>query len=128
MAAAAAGADEGLMLNMAGNIACGSASNVFSVKEGRLHTPPLAAGVLAGITRATVIEIANLRHLGVEEENLTLETLRASDEAFLTNSLMGVMPLTRLDSLPIGDGAPGAVTCELRYRYEKLVERETTPR
>lgn len=125
MAAAAVGADEGLMLNTAGNIACGSMSNVFVVREGRLRTPPISAGILAGITRACVIEIANDARLDVSEENLTTQELHASDEAFLTNSLMGVMPLTRLDGRPIGDGQPGLLTRQLHQWYEELVERAT---
>ncbi|TAK27597.1 MAG: branched-chain amino acid aminotransferase [Chloroflexota bacterium] len=126
MAAAAAGADEGLMLNMAGNVACGSMSNVFAVTEGRLRTPPITAGILAGITRATVIEIANREHLLVVEDDLTREEFLASDEAFLTNSLMGVMPLTRVDARSIGTGQPGPVTCRLSDLYEEMVQRETT--
>ena len=127
MAAAAAGADEGLMLNTTGRMACGSMSNLFAVKSDRLRTPPLTAGIVAGITRAAVIEIANREQLSVVEENLTLEEFRASDEAFLTNSLMGVMPLTRLDSLPIDGGRPGPVTSHLQDCYEKVVQTETTP-
>jgi D-amino acid aminotransferase len=124
MAAAAAEADEGIMMNMAGNLACGSVSNIFVVKEGRLRTPPITAGILAGIARATVIEIAMRERIGCLEEDLTTDDLWAADEAFLTNSLMGAMPLTRVDSKSIGNGQPGVLTGQVGRAFEDLVKRE----
>ena len=125
MEAAAAGADEGLMLNLTGNVACGSVSNVFTVKGNRLHTPPVSAGILAGITRGVVMEMAARERLPVIQADLSLAELRASDEAFVTNSLMGVMPLTDLGGGPIGDGEPGPIARVLQQRYLAMVEEET---
>jgi branched-subunit amino acid aminotransferase/4-amino-4-deoxychorismate lyase len=123
--AAAAGADEGLMLNIAGHVACGSICNVFAVQKGHLLTPPVSTGILPGITRGVVLEIAAREGIPTAEADLTLSALRASDEAFLTNSLIGLMPLTQLDGRPIGPGTLGPLTRLLRQRYLTLLAAET---
>ncbi len=116
--AARSGADEALMLNTAGNIAEASAANVFAIDSGgTLVTPALAEGALPGVTRRAVIELAAGLDIGVREIILSIERLAEADEAFLTNSLIGVCPLVALDGRPIGDGAAGPATRALKNAY-----------
>ena len=116
--AARSGADEAIMLNTAGNIAEASAANVFAIDSGgTLVTPALAEGALPGVTRRAVIELAAGLDIGVREIILSIERLAEADEAFLTNSLIGVCPLVALDGRPIGDGAPGPATRALKNAY-----------
>lgn len=112
--AANAGADDAVMLNAAGALACASAANLFLVSSGAILTPAVADGVLPGITRALVLEAAS--DLGVPAAETTLEpdALARSDEAFLTSSLIGVRPLIRVNDMQVGDGTPGPVTERLR--------------
>ncbi|HEY5409442.1 MAG TPA: aminotransferase class IV [Caulobacteraceae bacterium] len=99
--ARASGAEEALMLNGRGEIACAAAANVFWVREGRLYTPALDCGVLDGIMRGRAIEAA--RKLGAEaiETAAAPEALIEAEGAFLTNSLIGVRPVDRLDGRPL---------------------------
>lgn len=96
--AAEHGASEGLMLNTAGQLCEGTGSNVFVVLDGRVVTPPLAAGALAGITRDLVLEWTE-----VEERDLTLAEAMAADEVFLTSSLRDVQPVHRWDEVTFGE-------------------------
>ena len=116
--AASRGAAEALMLNTAGNIAEASAANVFAIdSSGTLVTPALTEGALPGVTRRAVIELAAGLDVGVHETILSLERLAEADEAFLTNSLIGVCPLVALDGQPIGDGTAGPATRALNNAY-----------
>ena len=119
------GADEAILLNTRGLVAEGSASNVFLVSDGRLLTPGLDSGVLPGITRAAVLELAREAGIACAEGEVATEALVQAAEAFLTNSIMGVMPLTRLDGRPIGSGRPGPVAGAIRRLYARTVARET---
>lgn len=117
--AAARGAQEALFLNAVGELAEGSATNLFLVAAGRLITPAVACGALPGIARAVVLELARgLPDLSVEEGHYPPALLEQAREAFLTNALMGVIPLVALDGRPVGDGRPGPVTRALRRAYE----------
>jgi len=119
-----AGAFDAIMLNAAGFLTEGSVTNVFMVRDERLLTPSLESGILPGITRATVLELA--RDVGVEPNETALrpEDLLGSDEAFLTNTTAEVLPVVKVGDAQIGDGAPGSVTRELRRAYRELVNRE----
>ena len=117
--ARAAGADEALMLNGAGNVAEAAAWNVFAVCEGLLRTPPPNEGLLPGVTRTRVLELAAEHRIAAREAPVTPAALREASEAFLTNSLYGLVALTRLDGAPIGAGAPGPVTSRLQALYEE---------
>ena len=119
------GADEAILLNTRGMVAEGSASNVFLVSDGRLLTPDLDSGVLPGITRAAVIELAAGAGIACAEGEVDPATLSKAEEAFLTNSIMGVMSLTRIDGKPIGDGRPGPTTETISRLYAGIVARET---
>lgn len=116
-----AGADDAIMLNTSGYLACCSAANLHLVCGGRIQTPALACGVLAGITRQVVRELAASLGLRAEEAWLRPADLWAADEAFLTNSVLGIAPLTRVDGRGIGTGQPGPIAAQLRIRYEALV-------
>ncbi len=120
-----AGADEAILLNDRDRVAEASMSNLFVVSEGVLRTPPLDAGVLPGVTREAVLELAQRLGIAAEEEDMTLDELRQTGEAFLTNSVIEVMPLTSLDGRAIGDGRAGPVTQKLREAYQELVHSET---
>jgi branched-subunit amino acid aminotransferase/4-amino-4-deoxychorismate lyase len=111
------GADEAILLNTRCVVAEGSASNVFIVRGGRLLTPPIDAGALPGITRTTVLGLAPSLGLEPREEAFDVQALRAAEEAFLTNSLMEVLPLVSIDGEPIASGRPGAVAKRLREMY-----------
>ncbi|MBV9511489.1 MAG: aminotransferase class IV [Caulobacteraceae bacterium] len=91
--ALAAGADEALMLNVAGKVACAAAANVFWILEGRVFTPALDCGVLDGIMRAEVIRRAEGLGIEVVETHAELDALVAAEAVFITNSLIGVRPI-----------------------------------
>jgi branched-chain amino acid aminotransferase len=110
-----AGADEALLLNIAGNLCEATTANVFLVHDGVAATPPLDAGCLAGITRAHVLE------LGAEERTISPADLQQADEAFLTSSTREVQPLVMIDGRPVGTGEPGPVTLRLAHAYSELV-------
>ena len=120
------GAGEALLLNTQGFVAEGAASNVFLVRNETLLTPSIEAGALPGITRQAVLELAAAEGIGVEETNVTLPDLFGAAEAFLTNSVMEVMPLVSVDGRPLGPGRPGPQTERLARRYPDLVAREAS--
>jgi branched-chain amino acid aminotransferase len=119
-----AGADEVLFLDTAGHCSEASASNLFAVISGRLATPPTTCAALPGITRAAVIELAAELGAPVDERPFGLDELKGADEAFLTSSLRGIVPLVRVDGRAIGSGTPGAVTQKVMTAYTALVKRE----
>lgn len=114
------GWDEGLFLNNAGYLSEGTVSNVFLVGSGELVTPHVNAGLLPGTVREKVIALAHKLGLRVQERMVRPEEIYTAREAFLTNSLLGVMPLVYLDGGPIGDAKPGPVTLELMAGYNAL--------
>ncbi len=117
-------AQEALLLNTLGWVAEGATSNIFIIKDKKFITPPVDAGILPGITRAAVLEIADSLNLQAREETFSPEELLRADEAFLTNSLMEIMPLVMLNEKKIGKGKPGPLTELLRQGYRELVNRE----
>jgi len=119
-------AGEALLLNSHGFIAEGATSNVFLVRDGALLTPAVEAGALPGITRQTVLELAGEGGVAVEEAQVSQDVIAAADEAFLTNSVMEVMPLVSVGGRPVGTGRPGPLTERLAALYRDLVARETS--
>ncbi len=117
-------ADEALFLNEQGALCEGSTSNIFLITGETLVTPPIASGILAGITREAVIEIARAEHLEVFEREVAPEELAAADEAFLTNSLVELLPLVEVEGKPVGSGKPGKLTQRLSESYAALVQAE----
>jgi branched-chain amino acid aminotransferase len=118
------GADEAVLCTESGFVAEGTVSNIFCVEDGRLRTPPLSDGILQGITREVVLDLARRDGLVTEESSITPESLREADEVFLTSTGMEVLPVIRVDGRPVGSGQPGAITLALRRRYQEFV-RET---
>ena len=104
------GGDEALMLNSSGQAACAAAANVFWVSQGRLFTPALECGVLAGTMRARVLAAAGRLGVEVAEVHALGEALRGAEAIFLTNSLMGVRAVSRLDEMEVG---PSALVAQL---------------
>lgn len=111
------GAFEGIMRNYRGEISEGSISNIFVVKGGIVSTPPIDAGLLAGITRAFVLELGPAAGTQIRETTLHDEDLFGADECFLTSSTQEIVPIVRVDDRPIGDGRPGPVTRRLQAAY-----------
>lgn len=114
------GYDEGIFLNTCGQVAEGTVSNIFMVLNNEIITPPVVAGLLPGIVRQLIIEHAARVGLVLKEVNLTHSELGHVDECFLTNSLMGIMPVTKVNDSPVGTGKPGQVTREVMKLYSKL--------
>lgn len=121
MEARAAGHDDALLLDTAGHVAQGTASNIFVLAGGVLRTPPTSCGILAGITRAAVLEIAGALDVPVTEESIDPHTLSTAEEAFLTSTLREVVPLTAVDGRSIGRGVPGPLTRKIQQSYADLV-------
>ncbi|MGW0810969.1 branched-chain amino acid transaminase [Nonomuraea sp. NPDC002799] len=126
--ARAAGFDDAILLNEAGQVAEASTANVFVVRGGRLATPPADADILPGITRDTVLTLAAELGLPAAESPLHPADLLLADEVFLTGTGIGVTPVIEINGRPIGAGAPGPVTTHLARRYGQAVraEREDT--
>jgi len=116
------GADDAVLLNTAGEVCCASAANLFVVKGGTLVTPPVDSGALPGVTRRCLLELAVARGLAVSETPVLPEDLWAADEAFLTNTVIGVVGLTSLEGRPIGTGRLGEVTRLLAADRQRLVD------
>lgn len=110
-----AGRDTVLLTDGAGNVVEGPGFNVFAVRQGRLVTPE--RGVLEGVTRRTVLEMARAQGIPVELRMLAAAELRTADEAFLSTSGGGVLPVTRVDGRPVGSGLVGTITQRLVETY-----------
>jgi branched-chain amino acid aminotransferase len=115
-----AGCIEALMLNHKGEVAECTGDNIFIVKNGVLLTPPTDAGILEGITRAAVMELARDSKREVGEIALTRHDVYVADECFLTGTAAEVVPVVKVDARVIGDGTPGPVTRDLMDRFRKL--------
>lgn len=124
--ARAAGVDEAICLNEKGLLAEASMSNIFLVNDGVLRTPGEESGILPGITREVVLELASQLGINTFEQDIRLDELFQTQEAFLTNSLMEIMPLTEIDGKPVGSGEPESVTRRLMANYKKLVPPSRT--
>ncbi|HWL06915.1 MAG TPA: branched-chain-amino-acid transaminase [Planctomicrobium sp.] len=116
-----AGCPETLMLNHLGHVAECTGDNIFIVKNGVLKTPPSDAGILEGITRNVVIELAKEAGIEVQETTLIRHDIYVADECFLTGSAAEVIPVNKLDGRTIGAGKPGPVTRQLRTRFQEYV-------
>jgi branched-chain amino acid aminotransferase len=115
-----AGCIEALMMNHKGEVAECTGDNIFLVRGGVLLTPPLDAGILEGITRDAVIELARDSGRQVREVALLRHDVYIADECFLTGSAAEVIPVVKVDDRRIGDGKPGPITRDLSERFHKL--------
>lgn len=116
-----AGCVEALMLNHKGEVAECTGDNIFIVRGGVLMTPPIDAGILEGITRNAVLDLARAESIPAEERTLLRHDIFIADECFLTGSAAEVIPVTKLDARVIGTGKPGPITQRLRTAFHKMV-------
>jgi branched-chain amino acid aminotransferase len=114
-----AGTLEAVMLNHLGYVAECTGDNLFIVRDGRLFTPPIAAGILEGITRDEILDIARRGNIEIREENLTRQDLYVADECFLTGTAAEVVPVVGIDKRTIGSGKPGPVTKRLAEEFHR---------
>jgi branched-chain amino acid aminotransferase len=117
-AAFRAGADEALMCNYRGEITECSMSNFFLVRGGAVLTPPSAAGLLEGVTRAFVFELGRELGIGISEATLLPQDLQTAAEMFITSTTRGISPVVKIDGRQVGSGVPGPITRRLIERYE----------
>ncbi|MFQ6069698.1 MAG: branched-chain amino acid transaminase [Candidatus Aminicenantales bacterium] len=108
---------EGIALNVRGHVSEGSGENIFLVINGKLHTPPLSASILPGITRDTVITLAAELGIEVVEETIPREMLYIADEVFFTGSAAEITPIRSIDRIKIGEGKRGPITEKLQNEF-----------
>jgi branched-chain amino acid aminotransferase len=118
-----AGADDALFLNQDHHLTEATTSNVWVVENGNVVTPPLAAGILAGITRDWILQMLPAAGVPVEEVAVDHDRLLAADEVFLSGTVKGVMPVARIDGRPVGAERPGPVTRLAMDRYSDALAR-----
>ena len=116
-----AGVAEVLMLNQNGYISECTGDNIFCVRDGKLMTPSECSGILLGITRAAVMELARKQGVDVLETNLNRYDLYVADEVFLTGTAAEIIGVTKIDGRVIGDGRPGKLTKQLKTAFDKYV-------
>jgi branched-chain amino acid aminotransferase len=116
-----AGCVEAVMLNHKGEVAECTGDNIFIIKRGILLTPPKDAGILEGITRNAILELAGKLNIPAHEQTMTRHDLLVADECFLTGSAAEVIPVVSIDSRTIGDGTVGPVTTRLIAEFKKMV-------
>jgi branched-chain amino acid aminotransferase len=122
-----AGVDEAIMLTKEGYVSEGVGENIFIVKNGKIFTPPSAAGILPGITREVTIELAKKLGFEVLEKNITPYELFTADEAFFTGTAAEILPIREVNKRKIGKEIPGEVTKILMKKFEKIRSREGIP-
>ena len=118
------GYDDAIMLGDNDVVAEGSGQNLFLIKNGKIYTPPIETGALGGITRKTVIEIANNLGLETEETNINADQLKDADELFFTGTATEVVGVVSVDGEDITDGKPGEITGNIRQKYLEIVNGE----
>ena len=126
--ARAAGAHEALLLDRDGFVTEGASSNLFAVCEGRLETPPLEVGILAGVTRERVLELARAEGLLARERAIRPEDLARADELFITSTAREILPVTALDGRAVGSGRVGPLTTRLRVLFRAAADAEAGAR
>lgn len=115
---------EAVMLNQEGYVAEATGDNIFIIKDGELITPPVYLGILEGITRNTVMELAKAQGIPVSEKVFTRHSIYNADECFLTGTAAEVIPVIKVDSREIGEGKPGEMTLKLIGLYRELTKHD----
>ncbi len=118
-----AGADDAVLFNTAGHLSEATQSNIFFYRSGTLHTPSLDCGLLSGVTRDLVLDLARTAGIPCLEGRFTREDLDAAEECFLTSTTREVLAISRLDGRPVGAGHAGPVTRRLHEAWRSLVDR-----
>ncbi len=119
-----AGVPEAIMLNQNGFVCECTGDNLFVVKNGELRTPPTSVGLLRGITRDVIFEIAEELDIPAREANMTMFDVYAADECFLTGTACEIISVVEVDKRPIGDGKPGEITRRLLKRFRERIREE----
>jgi D-alanine transaminase len=128
-AAKEAGAREAWFVDAGGFVAEGGSTNAWIVDaEGRLVTRPAESGILRGVTRTTLMDLARAEGIAVIERPFTVAEAKAAREAFLTAATTLVLPVVRIDGVPVGDGRPGPIALRLRARFHEIAESTSPPR
>lgn len=120
-------ADEGIMLNAEGYVTECTADNIFAIRNRELYTPPPYHGILEGITRKVIIEIANEFNIPVHERGMVLQDFIAADEVFLTGSGAELIPVVEIDDVPVADGKVGDGFRELRKQFRERTKHDGIP-
>ncbi|MGF1547504.1 MAG: D-amino acid aminotransferase [Thiotrichales bacterium] len=126
-AALDAGARETIFVR-GGYLTEAAVANVFVVSSGEVLTPPLGPAILAGVTRAVVLELCRAHDIRVRETKVSQNTLKHADEIWISSSIRGVLAVTRIDGRAVGDGKPGPVWTRVRSLYESLLQRVASAR
>lgn len=121
------GVMEGIMLNEQGYVAECTGDNVFIVKDGVVHTPPVSDGSLDGITREVIFDLCKSEGIEIRETTMTRHDIFIADEAFLTGTAAEVIPFVKLDQREIGSGIPGEISKQLITAFRELANSEGTP-
>ncbi len=124
MEAITEGYDEGIALDVDGNLSEGSGQNIFIVRDGIIHTPPVGASILSGITRDSVVTIAKDMGFDVREQTLPREMLYLADEVFFVGTAVEVTPIKSVDKLKVGRGRRGPITEAIQQRFFQIVKGE----
>jgi len=122
-----AGCLEAICMSREGFVTEGTGDNIFIVKDGVLKTPHPAVGILKGVTRKAIMELAEQEGIPVEETFMNRFDVYTSDEIFFTGTAAEVIPVVEVDSRKIGDGVPGPITKKLRSLFMELVKKEGYP-
>lgn len=118
---------EGLVLDSQGNISEGSGENIFLIMRGVLYTPPLSSGILTGITRSVVQQLAEAESIDIREEVIPREFIYTADEVFLTGTAAEITPVKSVDRIIIGEGKPGPVTRLIQSRFFDITRNGNDP-
>lgn len=117
------GAEDAIMVNPWGQLTEGTTSNIFFVKDERVFTPDKKCGILSGITREKIIQLAHENEISLEEGIWPGEELFKADEIFLSGTVKKIMPVSILDNHPVGKGKPGRITKKIMRLYLSLLEK-----
>jgi len=123
--ARAAGHHEAVLVDSEDRVVEGATSNLFARIDGELRTPPAEAGILLGITRQVVLELARALGIACREAPIAVADLERADEVFITSSIRELVPVVRVEASVVGSGAPGPVALRLLAAYRERVRRET---
>jgi branched-chain amino acid aminotransferase len=119
------GYSEAIVVNANGTISEGSAENIFLIREGRIYTPDLTASILSGVTRDTVIHLAERLGFDVRQSSLPRDLLYLADEIFLTGTAAEITPVRSVDRLAVGTGRPGPITRAIQDAFFGLFDSST---
>jgi branched-chain amino acid aminotransferase len=114
---------DAIMVNHEGHVTEGTTSNVWIIKNSILYTPPLSDGVLEGLTRRSLIDMANSEKIIIREKSLTPKEIMDADECFITSTTRNLVPVTSVEDKAIGNGLPGKMTLELLQKYLNFVSK-----